>query len=261
MVSALAQTAATVASTATYYGKEDYDYTAVWDTEFLDVYDELDTNDDNVIDREEAREGWNELEGTEHLDFDEVFDDIDWDGDGTLDHWDVNWMYNDYLNEDGVFHPSQVYFDEFIEEADRDGDGMVSGTELELLMGPSCWPDADEIMEWYDWDGDGKLDEDQARWMCYDSYEGWGAFNCDSKWIEYEFNYADSDLDGVLTYDEFMSSWYGDELAWSYYTMGDDVMEYWMWEWMGHDYNNGWGLWDPEPWYDERWPEFSEPWE
>ena len=172
MTSALAQTAATVASTATYYYDEDYDWTPVWDDEFLDMYDELDTNQDNLIDKEEARAGWDELEGVDHIDFDEVWDAYDWYGEGTVDQWTINWIVNDYNNQEGVFHPSQVYYDEYMEYADRDGDGCLSGTELEIVMGPSCWPDADDILEYYDWDGDGMLDEDQARWACYDAFEG-----------------------------------------------------------------------------------------
>lgn len=62
-----------------------------------------------------------------------------------------------------MFHPVNAYLDAYFDEVDRDQDGQISCQELDIVLGPSCEPDAKKVMEYYDWDGDGFLDEDQAR--------------------------------------------------------------------------------------------------
>lgn len=47
---------------------------------------------------------------------------------------------------------------------------------------------------------------------------------------------------------------------WEFYEVPAAGMDLDTWLTMFHDYDNELGFWDEEPWYDIRYPEFSEPW-
>lgn len=74
----------------------------------------------------------------------------------------MNHSYNDYKNEQGVFHPVNEWFYEYFDEVDRDGNGQISATELKLMHEPQWEPSGEEIIMNYDLNGDGVLNYEEA---------------------------------------------------------------------------------------------------
>jgi len=59
-----------------------------------------------VIDYDEHLTTFEEQFELDYLDAEEVFDHYDWDNSGTISVQEANAAYNDYRNEQGVFHPA-----------------------------------------------------------------------------------------------------------------------------------------------------------
>lgn len=70
---------------------------------------------------------------------------------------------------------------------------------------PEFEPSGEEIMMFYDWNGDGVLNADEAYWAYRDMHDDVGIFDNKQEEAEREFLEMDFNLDGLASFDEFVS--------------------------------------------------------
>lgn len=70
---------------------------------------------------------------------------------------------------------------------------------------PENEPSGEEIMMHYDWNGDGVLSAEETYWAYRDMHDEVGIFDNWQTEAEREFLEMDLNLDGLASYDEFVS--------------------------------------------------------
>jgi len=156
-------------------------------------FEDVDTNGDGSIDRDEARDFFGD-----EPNFDEEYDKVDTNGDGMVDH-------AEYMASDGGDHEGGDGYDgpPPFEDVDTNGDGSVDRDEARDFFGDE--PNFDEEYDKIDTNGDGMVDH--AEYMASDGGDHEGGDGYDGP---PPFEDVDTNDDGAIDRDE-ARDFFGDE--------------------------------------------------
>lgn len=143
-----------------------HDMVPIHDLDFQNFYRDADPNGDGVVSRDELADLMTNygIQGYSTDDFKSHYDNSENGGndDGQLDMLEMHKAYNDIECETGLFNPANEWFEQEWSNQDKNGDGMLCEAELGFLYNHPT-PDAADVLVYYDMDGDGYLNYEEAR--------------------------------------------------------------------------------------------------